>query len=127
VGARDLPISKLLNTGPGTPAQPLFQWALGLLGIKELGLGFDYPPPSIVKVKTNRPSAVGCYGATFALPVPCTVDIQCFLTRVILLFFCEIFLYSIKVQIPVTGLSAYFLTYFFINTCYNLFLVYQKH
>jgi len=58
VGARELPISKLVNTGPGAPAQPLLQWVLGLLGIKQLGFGFDYPPPSIVKLKIDRPTAV---------------------------------------------------------------------
>jgi len=104
VGARILPISKLLNTGPGAPAQPLLQWVLGLLVIKQLGLAFDYPPPSIVKLKINRPTAMACYGVTFTLPVPYTVDIHCFL--ICTLTFCEIFFYSIKIQIPVTGLSA---------------------
>jgi hypothetical protein len=85
VGARNLSISKLVNTGPGAPAQPLLQWVLFLLGTKQLWLGFDYLPPFIVKVKTDRPTAMACYGATFTLPVPCTVDMQCSLIHALFL------------------------------------------
>jgi hypothetical protein len=115
VGTRDLSISKLVNTGPGAPAQPLLQWVLVLLGTKQLWLGFYYPPPSIVKVKTDRPTAITCYGATFTLPVPCTVDMQCFLIRALFLF-CEIFPYIIKTQ----RISTLPVNYRYINLSHDL-------